>query len=389
MLYFCCRFRMVKVYLWKGKDEGKMKCPNCGQSLSDTAQFCSKCGQPVHPAPQKNEKRKCPNCGYPLSEDAMFCNNCGQLIEDQLSEQESQAEPGQKDGGNILRSRRGHKIAAIIAVVVIAVFAVTAAAVFLKQPAEEPVAASQTREEDPEQEAAEINSKWEQQEQNAIEAEPEKQQPEEKENAEPSSDQESSEAVQVQEEWGQQEILISPKEAGKAVLTLRQKYQGVWTTLFECEAAIGRNGTTATPAEGDGKTPEGTFPVLFCYGLEQPQTGIPFIQLSSEHVWVDDSESEYYNCLTTREQAGDASFEDTYSQFARGYYFCNIFFANNGDGQTPGKATPGMGSVRVLEGYTKQLEPTNGDIKISADNMQALLELLNEKYSPVFTVSAG
>ena len=317
----------------------------------------------------------------------MFCNNCGQLIEDQLSEQESQAEPGQKDGGNILRSRRGHKIAAIIAVVVIAAFAVTAAVVFLKQPAEEPVAASQTREEDPEQEAAEINSKWEQQEQNAMEAEPEKQQPEEKENAEPSSDQESSEAVQVQEEWGQQEILISPTEAGKAILTLRQKYQGKWSTLFECEAAIGRNGTTATPAEGDGKTPEGTFPILFCYGLQQPQTGIPFIQLTSDSVWVDDAESLYYNCLTTREQAGDASYEDTYSQFVRGYYSCNIFFANNGDGQTPGKAIPGMGSVRVLEGYKKELEPTNGDIKISEADMQAVLAILNSEYDPVVTVS--
>lgn len=323
-----------------------------------------------------------------MLEGARFCNNCGQLIDAQLSEQKTEVEQIQKETGNSSRSRRGHKIAAIIAVFVIAAFAMTAALVFLKQPAEEPVAASQTREEDSEQESVETDPKWEQEGQDAMDPEQEKQQPEEKENVEQPSDQESPKAVQVQEEWGQQEILISPKEAGKAVLTLRQKYQGVWTTLFECEAAIGRNGTTATPTEGDGKTPEGTFPVLFCYGLEQPQTAIPFIQLTPEHVWVDDSESEYYNCLTTREQAGDASFEDTYSQFVRGYYSCNIFFANNGDGQTPGKATPGMGSVRVLEGYTKQLEPTNGDIKISADNMQALLELLNEKYSPVVTVSA-
>lgn len=248
------------------------------------------------------------------------------------------------------------------------------------------MAASQSREEEPEQEPIKSDPQ-EEQGQSSIETEQEKQPQKEKENTDLSSSQKNPQVVQVEEEWGQQEILISPKGAGKAVLTLRQKYQGVWTTLFECDAAIGRNGTTDTPAEGDGKTPEGTFPVLFCYGLEQPQTGISFIQLSSEHVWVDDSESEYYNCLTTREKAGDASFEDTYSQFVRGYYSYNIFFANNGDGQTPGKATPGMGSVRVLEGYTKQLEPTNGDIKIAAEDMQTLLELLNETYNPVVTVS--
>ena len=188
------------------------------------------------------------------------------------------------------------------------------------------------------------------------------------------------------EEWGQQEILITPKDAGMANLVLRQEYQGRWVTLFECEAAIGRNGTTDSPTEGDGKTPTGTFPVLFCYGLEQPQTGIPFVKLTSDNVWVDDSESEYYNCLTTRQNAGTASYEDTYSQFTRGYYSYNIFFANNGDGRTPGSATPGLGSVRVLEGYLKTIEPTNGDIKISAQDMENLLGMLHAQYNPVVTV---
>ena len=172
-----------------------------------------------------------------------------------------------------------------------------------------------------------------------------------------------------------------------ATLTLVQEQQGTLVTLFSCEAAIGRNGITDSPAEGDGKTPAGTFPVLFCYGIDQPQTGIPFVQLTQDNVWVDDSDSEYYNCLTTKEKAGNASYEDTYSQFTRGYYSCNIFFANNGDGHTPGSATPGKGSVRVLEGYLKSLEPTSGDIKISSQNMTTLLGLLDERYDPVVIVS--
>ena len=35
----------------------------------------------------------------------------------------------------------------------------------------------------------------------------------------------------------------------------------------------------------------------------------------------------------------------------------------------------------------KPLEPTNGDIKISAENMETLLGMLDAAYSPVVTVT--
>lgn len=374
-----------------------MKCPNCGQNLSDTARFCSRCGQPICQEPpretnEKNLEKKCPYCGYSIPASAQFCNNCGHLMDFQMEEQEMQPEPEQTGIQGPREQRRSHKMAVVVVLVAVAAFALAAGLFFMKKNADPTVekntdpmpAVSQSEPGEPEQDASEPAQEPEK---NSGQSEQEKELPVLAQEPEQPQPEENTSAAQINEVWGQQEILISPTAAGKATLTLRQKYQGNWTTLFECKAAIGRNGTTTSPAEGDGKTPEGTFPILFCYGLQQPQTGIPFIQLTSDSVWVDDTESMYYNCLTTREQAGDASYEDTYSQFSRGYYSYNIFFANNGDGQTPGKATPGMGSVRVLEGYKKELEPTNGDIKISEADMQSVLAILNAEYDPVVTVS--
>lgn len=392
-----------------------MKCPNCGQLLPDAARFCNKCGHPIKSEPP--QQIHCPHCGQLLPNTAQFCNNCGQPIphnppqnipitptsitkktvmeqstakasnvESSPSEQpvptseSPQPEPASPKAPQKRNSafRKG-VIPALTALLVLVLLVgwfwmnkgadlpvVASSSAFSTQSSHEPEHLASTS--DPFQEVtsqASVDS-------NVTTAN--------------SANSESEEATPSIAEWGQQEIRITPTGSGMAELELLQQYQGSWTTLFTCKAAIGRNGTTDSPTEGDGKTPAGTFPVLFCYGLEQPQTGIPFVTLTSDSVWVDDSQSPYYNCLTTRQNAGDASFEDTYSQFKRGYYSCNLFFANNGDGRTPGSAAPGTGSVRVLEGYQKALEPTNGDIKISAQNMTALLGMLDIQYNPVVTV---
>ena len=422
------------------QEERRIHCPNCGASLPEAARFCNKCGQPldeegpprqaelppqqpVKAAPQKPEPPKqkpvkaeppkqepapqsppsqqehrihCPNCGASLPETMQFCNKCGTPIRPKPQKEASKAKQQDFQDSRPEQAQRKPKaknihkggMAAVIVLIILAALVLlgvwlvagkkiklpefsssSAASVQEAASSEQPEADSQPAEAASEQ----VQEQTESQPTAASSAAPE-----------PS---ESAPAAQTAEEWGRQEIRVTPTGGGMATLTLVQEQQGTLVTLFSCEAAIGRNGITDSPAEGDGKTPAGTFPVLFCYGIDQPQTGIPFVQLTQDNVWVDDSDSEYYNCLTTKEKAGNASYEDTYSQFTRGYYSCNIFFANNGDGHTPGSATPGKGSVRVLEGYLKSLEPTSGDIKISSQNMTTLLGLLDERYDPVVIVS--
>ena len=385
-----------------------MKCTHCGHTLPEGARFCNKCGQPVAQTPAQPEKqeqgKKCPHCGQSLMPGARFCNRCGQPVapeaapetpapektvpagpdpKTQAPAEENPRPPQQEAAGK----RRRSPLGLVLAVVVLLVLLAAAGWWWFGSHSKEAPAAPASSAAEPLEEEAEEPDSQPAASAASEEAQTPESQPAASEEAEAEPPAESTETAPAEQAAGRQEIRIVPQGDGTASLTLLQQDGGEWKTLFECEAAIGRNGTTDSPAEGDGKTPAGTFPVLFCYGLEQPDTTIPFIQLTPDSVWVDDSGSAYYNCLTTRQEAGSVSFEETYSQFVKGYYSCNIFFANNGDGRTPGSATPGLGSVRVLEGSLKPLEPTNGDIKISAENMETLLGMLDAAYSPMVTVT--
>lgn len=317
---------------------------------------------------------KCSHCGAEIPEGALFCRKCGTRVEPERKNEPKQNVQNQekdKPHAKPSKTKNGGWISVLLAAVIVLLLAVMLGIrVFNNQAQQDPSPSSRS------QQAGQAN----------LETEEEKtvlQQDAQPTSASSLPQPASSKSA---EQWGQQEILVAPRGNGEATLTLLQMNQGSWVVLFECDAAIGRNGTTNSPREGDGKTPEGSFPVLFCYGLEQPDTGIAFVKVEEDSVWVDDSNSEYYNCLTTRALAGNVSCEDTYSQFKRGFYSINLFFANNGDGQTPGSAIPGNGSVRVLEGYLKPLEPTNGDIKIAARDMETLLGMLEAEYDPVVTV---
>lgn len=311
---------------------------------------------------------KCSHCGAEIPEGALFCRKCGTRVE---SKRDIQNQETDKPHTKQSKTPNGGWIGVLLAAVIVLLLAVMLGIqVFNKRTQQDPSPSSRSRQTTPAETEIEEEKSVLQQELQQV----------------PASSSSQPALSKPTEQWGQQEILVTPRGNGEATLTLRQMDQDGWVVLFECDAAIGRNGTTDSPREGDGKTPTGSFPVLFCYGLEQPDTGIAFVKVEEDSVWVDDSNSEYYNCLTTRALAGDVSCEDTYSQFKRGFYSINLFFANNGDGQTPGSAIPGNGSVRVLEGYLKPLEPTNGDIKIAAQDMETLLGMLEAEYDPVVTV---
>lgn len=53
----------------------KVKCSNCGSFNSDTAKFCSECGQSL------SKKTTCPNCKIELEAGTKFCSECGNKLE--------------------------------------------------------------------------------------------------------------------------------------------------------------------------------------------------------------------------------------------------------------------------------------------------------------------
>ncbi len=76
--------------------KGIRKCPECGQDVSATAQFCSFCGAKLEPVVSETTEEVlepepveeivvekivvCPSCGAELDEDAVFCTVCGHKV---------------------------------------------------------------------------------------------------------------------------------------------------------------------------------------------------------------------------------------------------------------------------------------------------------------------
>jgi L,D-peptidoglycan transpeptidase YkuD (ErfK/YbiS/YcfS/YnhG family) len=71
----------------------------------------------------------------------------------------------------------------------------------------------------------------------------------------------------------------------------------------ETRAACGRGGVRADKREGDGASPQGTFPLLGVYyrpdRLQPPQTGLRLTALQPNHGWVDDPADPNYNRLVS------------------------------------------------------------------------------------------
>ncbi len=178
-------------------------------------------------------------------------------------------------------------------------------------------------------------------------------------------------------------------DGSSATLTLYEWQNGGWTSLMQSYATVGKNGVGYNYGEGKSITPKGTFNLGFCYGLSAPNTGLRFKQLQSNDIFVSDSNSKYYNCLIPSSlYSGSGSIEHTYNQFAnQGAYNYNIFIEHNGDGESANSATPGLGSVITICGYTGALKPTLGCIDISSSDMIKLLSYLDQSKNPVIIIS--
>ncbi|OHC75569.1 MAG: hypothetical protein A3G18_04365 [Rhodospirillales bacterium RIFCSPLOWO2_12_FULL_58_28] len=65
--------------------------------------------------------------------------------------------------------------------------------------------------------------------------------------------------------------------------------------------ALGRSGVAADKREGDGATPEGSFPLRRVFyrpdRVSRPLTGLPAQEMKPTDAWCDDPDDPSYNCL--------------------------------------------------------------------------------------------
>jgi L,D-peptidoglycan transpeptidase YkuD (ErfK/YbiS/YcfS/YnhG family) len=139
----------------------------------------------------------------------------------------------------------------------------------------------------------------------------------------------------------------------------------------ETRAACGRGGVRADKREGDGASPEGTFPLLRCYyrpdRLAAPQTRLPATALQPNYGWVDDPADPNYNRLVTLPYP--ASHEEMWRQDE--LYDLVVLIGYNADPPLPVR-----GSAIFLHVARPDFGPTEGCIAVRREALVSLLHLL-------------
>lgn len=136
--------------------------------------------------------------------------------------------------------------------------------------------------------------------------------------------------------------------------------------------AIGKGGYATPPedkAEGDGKTPVGTFPLRACFyrpdRVDKPKTPLPTYEITPAFGWCDDPADTQYNRPVVL--PFDAHHEELWRED-----HCYDIIVVIGYNDEP--AIPGKGSAiffHLTDG--KIYKPTEGCVAVSLEHMQEIL----------------
>lgn len=181
----------------------------------------------------------------------------------------------------------------------------------------------------------------------------------------------SEQAVVVREGGGAgaSPVMIQPYE----------KKAGGWLAVGDAIPGVaGRNGL-APPGEkreGDGRTPSGTFALKRAFGYGALETGLPYMVLTPEMIWIDDPTSPLYNTLATRKEGEGGSYE--IMKRDDDLYKYGIVIEYNTD-----PVVPGAGSAIFYHIWRNQATATAGCIAAAEADIVRLLGWLDAGKKPV------
>jgi glucan-binding YG repeat protein len=91
-------------------------------------------------------------------------------------------------------------------------------------------------------------------------------------------------------------VTTSSYNTNKAQILTFEKVDNKWYEKFNIEGYIGQLGFAAIMSEGGKKSPRGKYSIGTAFGrYHNPGTKLPYRQISSNDVWVDDPKSTLYN----------------------------------------------------------------------------------------------
>lgn len=171
-------------------------------------------------------------------------------------------------------------------------------------------------------------------------------------------------------------ILVTTNGYGTSsakVQTFERNADGNWTQVLSTSGHIGKNGFAKKKVEGDGKSPRGKYSIGTAFGRTgNPGTKLPFRSITSDDVWVDDSNSNLYNSWQSRKKTeGQWSSAENMDIPQYNYGFVINYNTNR---------VPGAGSAiffHVSSGYTL------GCTGVSQGSMVSILKWLDPGKNPV------
>lgn len=191
-------------------------------------------------------------------------------------------------------------------------------------------------------------------------------------------------------------ILVAPPATQGQLITVTASYRSTYATLTAYDltgsgwvekfgpwtARVGYNGIAApgTKREGDGKTPSGTYPFSFFFGvLPDPGVSFPYRDVYSYDYWDDDSLSPLYNeWVDARTQDPGSNPEPMDNVPAYNYGAVIAYNAAR---------TPGLGSAIFLHVDTGG--STAGCVSLPQSALVSVLTWLNPADNPLIQITGG
>ncbi|NTW16626.1 MAG: L,D-transpeptidase family protein [Syntrophaceae bacterium] len=172
---------------------------------------------------------------------------------------------------------------------------------------------------------------------------------------------------------------MKPLSASVQVIALEKKNDRWQGPFLPMEGMIGRKGF-APPGEkreGDGRTPSGIFPLGTVFGYEHSfPTMMPYRQVTTDDLWVDDIHAADYNRLVKRGSTRASSFE--VMKRDDDLYKYGIVVEYNTD-----PVIKGYGSAIFFHLWRGKGTPTEGCIALSEEDLMRILRWLNPEAKPL------
>ena len=141
----------------------------------------------------------------------------------------------------------------------------------------------------------------------------------------------------------------------------------------EARAVCGRGGVRADKREGDGASPEGTFPLLYGFyradRIARPESGLAMTALQPDDGWVDDPADPNYNRLVKLPYA--ASHETMW--MVEPLYDLVVVIGYNTDPVVPGRGSAIFLHVARDDTPPTRFAPTEGCVAVRLEDLLVIL----------------